>query len=229
MVSLKKKAKKIAINIGEATATDLLKELILRVFRRKREPETEEVEVPCGVVDRFKFFLSEFGELFQRGYSYNIYSIINDVCSPFKESSEIKRERKQLYEKYLWVEDKFYHAKKSLGNFEKYGKKELFVEATEHLYDALERYVEFAKPLNELVLAHKPNTLKGALQKIDRYYTPLRQYFNYLMCEYYRLAVKSKGYIPFKTHEKFDMLLPDIPSKENLMTLLKAAKEKIIP
>lgn len=230
-INLKKKAKKIATNIAEATTTELLKELIIgRIFRQKRKSETKEVvEVPCDVVDRFKFFLNQFGELFQTGYSYNIYSIINSVCSPFKESSEIEKERKQLYEKYRWVEDKFYHSKKSLEHFEKYGKKELFAEATQHLYDALERYVQFAKPLNELLLAHKPNTLKNALASIDRYYVPMRQYFNYLMCEYYRFTILSEGYVYFNRNEKFDILLPDIPSKENLMTLLKAVKEETIP
>ena len=229
-INLKKKAKKIAINIAEATTTELLKELIInRIFRQKCKPETEKVEVPCGVVDRFKFFLNQFGELFQTGYSYGIYSIVNNVCSPFKESSEIERERKQLNEKFRWVEDKFYHAKKSLENFEKYGKKEFFMEASKHLYDALEKHVEFAKPLNELLLAHKPNTLKNALATIDRYYTPMRQYFNYLICEYYRFAITSNEYISFNTHQQFDMLLPDIPSKENLITLLKAVKEEAIP
>jgi len=96
-INLKKKAKKIATNIAEATTTELLKELIIgRIFRQKRKSETKEVvEVPCDVVDRFKFFLNQFGELFQTGYSYNIYSIINSVSSPFKESSEIEKERKQ--------------------------------------------------------------------------------------------------------------------------------------
>jgi len=97
------------------------------------------------------------------------------------------------------------------------------------LYVALEKYVEFAKPLNELLLAHKPNTLKNALVTIDRYYTPMKQYFNYLICEYYRFAITSNEYVSFNTHQQFDMLLPDIPSKENLMTLLKAVKEETIP
>lgn len=72
-INLKKKAKKIAINVAEATTTELLKELIInRIFRQKRKPETEKVGVPCSVVDRFKFFLNQFGELFQTGYSYGI-------------------------------------------------------------------------------------------------------------------------------------------------------------
>lgn len=89
--------------------------------------------------------------------------------------------------------------------------------------------IEFAKPLNELLLVHnKPETLKNALRTIDTYYTPMKERFNYLIGEYYRFSVTSQGLVSFNINEKFQMLLPDIPSKENLMTLLKATIEEKI-
>lgn len=228
VVTLKKKAKKIAINVCEATATQLLKELIIhRLLRQKpSETETEEVEVPCNVVDRFKFFLNEFDQLFKRTRSHNIISIINSACSQLG-SHEITKQIQQIEKEYKWVESKFHDAKESFENFEKYGEEEWFSKATEHLYDAVEYYAKCAKPLDELLLAYsKPQTLKTALKMIDRYYVPMRKWFNYLICEFYRLGRISKS-VHF-SHDKYDVLLPDIPSKENLMIVLKISKEEKI-
>lgn len=226
MVFMKKKAKKIGKEIAKTGIIESIKWGFRRLLRRK--PSEPEVEVSCQTVDRFKFFLNEFEELFHRTQSYNIISIIHSVCSPFANSSEINKEIRQLENEYKWVESKFRDAKDSLKNFEKYGEREWFTNATEHLYDALEYYVKCARPLDELLLAHsKPQTLKTALQTIDRYYVPMRERFNYLICELHRLSRMSE-HVHFNVGEKYDILLPDIPSKKNLVTLLKGAKEEIV-
>lgn len=227
-LDVKKKVKKIAINIFEATITELLKELIIhRLLRRKHSrADMEEAEVPCNIVDRFKFFLNEFDQIFQRTRSHNIVSIINSVCSQLG-SHEITKQIQQIEKEYKWVESEFHDAKESFENFEKYGEEEWFSKATKHLYDAVEYYSKCAKSLDELLLAYgKPQTLKTALKLIDTYYVPMRKWFNYLICEFYRLGQISKS-VHF-SHDKYDALLPDIPSKENLMILLKATKEETI-
>lgn len=222
---MKKTAKKISKEITKTGIIESIKWGFRRLLRRK--PSEPEVEVSCQTVDRFKFFLNQFEELFHRTRSQNIISIIHSVCAPFGNSSEINKEIRQLENEYKWVESKFSDAKDSLKNFEKYGEREWFTNATDHLYDALEYYVKCAKLLDDLLLAHKPQTLKIALKSIDRYYVPMREHFNYLICELHRLSRISE-HVHFNVNGKYDMLLPDIPSKENLVTLLKSVKEEIV-
>jgi len=231
-INLKKKAKKIIINIAEATATELLKELILhRIFRRKRGPEKEEVEVPCGIVDRFKsYFLKEFEPFFSRVNSQNLMSIIHQVCSPIGQQSEITNQLNQLERDYGWVDREYSDVMLAFRDYEEYGHKEFFERTTERLLKALKRYVDFAKPLNELLLAfNNPETLKHALKTIDTIYLPAQKHFNKLIYDYYRFAIRNKEYVHTKRqYEAMLMYLPEIPSKENLATLTKITQKETI-
>jgi len=222
---MEKKGKKIGIGLVTSGIVESIKYGFRRLLRRK-QPEPQE-KVPCLVVEKFTYLIEEFGEFISQDYSHNIMSIINSVSSPFGGSTEIKKELSHLQEKYrLAVEKEYANAKEALGYFhEKDEEKEWFDKAVKHLYETLRYYVGFAKPLNELLLAHNPETRKKALETIDNYYTPMKEYFNYLMCEYIQLAVRSKD-VYYISHQKLDMLLPNIPSKENLVTLSKITQEK---
>lgn len=224
---MEKKAKKIGKGLVTSGVIESIKYGFRRFLRRK-QPQPKE-KVPCLVVEKFAYLFKEFGDFTNQGYSHNIMSIINSVCSPFGNSTEIKRELNHLQEKYrLTVEKEYANAKEALEYFyEKDEEKEWFDKAVKHLYEMLRHYVGFAKPLNELLLAHKPETLKKALYTIDEYYTPMKEYFNYLMCEYNQLAVRSKG-VFYIASQKLDMLLPNIPSQENIFTFQKIANKETL-
>lgn len=224
MVNMEKKAKKIGIGLVTSGIMESIKFGIRKLFRRNHPTE----KVPCLVVDKFLFLFQELGKFIYQGYSYNIMSIINSVCSPFGKSPEITKNLNHLREKYgLTVEKEYSNAKEALDYFKKNEEKEWFDKAVRHSYEMLQHYVEFTKPLNELILAHKPETLKKALEAIDRYYIPMKDYFNYLMCEYIQLAVRSK-YVYHISHQKLDLLLPDIPSKENLLILSRINQKETV-
>jgi hypothetical protein len=181
-------------------------------------------------VEKFTYLIKEFGEFTNRGYSYNIINIINTVSSPFAGSTEINNKLVQLQDRYrLTVEREYADAKEAFDYFfKKNEEKEWFDKASRHLHEMLCDYVGFAKPLNELLLVHKPETLKNALHTIDEFYTPTKEYFNYLMNEYIQLATRSKS-IYYNANRKLDMLLPDIPSKESLVTFQEITNKKTLP
>jgi len=215
--------KKFVISLGQATAIELLKELLHRILRTKT-PDMEAVEVPCRVVNRFSFSLNEFGKLVSKTYSYNIISILNDVCSGFG-SNEITERIQQIQKEYEWVETRFHESKDFLTNFKKYSEREWFDYSTKYLIEAIERYSKCARPLDDLLLAcGNPQTLKTALGKVSKYYVPMRETFNYLVNELYKLG-RMTDYISIG-QSKHDMLLPEIPSKENLMTLLGVTRKE---
>jgi hypothetical protein len=219
------KAKKIGKGLATSGIIESIKWGFRRLLRRKK-PQPQE-KIPCLVVEKFCYLLEEFGEFTSRSYSHNIMSVINTVCSPFGSSTEINKELSRLQERYeLTVEREYADAKEALECFfKKNEEKEWFDKASRHLHEMLCHYVGFAKPLNELLLIHKPETLKNALHTIDEYYTPMKEHFNYLMNEYIQLAARSKS-IYYVSHQKLDMLLPDIPSKESLATFQEITNKK---
>lgn len=222
-----KKVKKKAIRIAEATAIELLKELVRRLLRRKLSPAID--EVPCNVVDRFEsFFVKEFGEFFSRGYGHNIVNIMNEVCSHLGKESEITKYLEEANKEHEWIDREFSDVRLALQDYEKYGDKELFERANRHLLHAVRRYVKLAKPLNEILLIHgKSETLKAALKTIETHYAPVKEHFNRLIYDYYRFALRNKEYLITKgQYETMMMYLPDIPSKENQLTFMKITKEE---
>ena len=229
-INLKKKAKKIVVKLIEATLIEIFKELFRRLSRRK--PPEEVGDVPRGTFERFEsFFLKEFGQFLHRGYGHNIVNIINQMSSHFGQSSEVRKRLDEVNKDYEWVDREFSDVKLALRDYGKYGDKELFERATKHLLRTIERYVKFAKILNELLLTHgKSETLKASLQTIETLYNPAKEHFNRLIYDYYRFALRNTCYVSTKEqYQTMLMYLPDIPSKENLMTLLKAVKEETIP
>lgn len=226
---MEKKVKKIALRLVEATAIELLKELIRRFLRRK--PSEVTGEVPCGIMDRFEsYYLKEFEPFFSRANSQNLMSIIHQVCSPIGQQSEIKNRLNQLERDYEWVDREYSGAMLAFRDYKEYGHKEFFERTTERFLKALKRYVDFAKPLNELLLVfNKRETLKHALKTIDTVYVPAQKHFNELIYDYYRFAIRSKEYMNTRRqYETMQMYLPEIPSKENETALLKLMKEEKI-
>lgn len=224
---MEKKAKKIALRLAEATAIELIKELIRRLLRRK--PSEVTGEVPCGIVDRFEsYYLKEFEPFFSLGNSQNLMGIIRQVCSPISKQSEIQKRLNQLETDYKWIDREYLDAMLAFRDYEKYGHEEFFGRATRQLLEALKKYVHLAKHLDELLLAfNKPETLKHALRTIDTVYVPAKKHFNKLIYDYYRFAIRSEEYVYKKRqYETMLMYLPEIPSKENLVTLSKITQEE---
>lgn len=226
---MKKKAKKVVLRLVEATAIELLKELIRRLLKRK--PSEVTGEVPCGIVDRFEsYYLKEFEPFFSRGNSQNLMSIIHQVCSPINKESEVSKRLTQLEKDYEWVDREYLDTMLAFGDYKEYGYKKFFERATRRLFKALKEYVDFAKPLNELLLAFtKRETLKHALKTIDDMYVPAQRHFNKLIYDYYRFAIRNSEYMYAKRqYETMRMYLPEIPSKDNETALSKLTKEERI-
>lgn len=230
---MKKKAKKIAVKLIEATLIEIFKELLRRLLRRKSSPEEiGHGDVPCGTFDRFEsFFVKEFEQFFNRSYGHNIVNIINQVYSHLgKESPEITRRLKEIDKDYEWVDREFSDVNLALRDYEKHGDTEFFERTTRSFLKTIKRYIKFAKILNEVLLMHgKSETLKASLQTIEKAYNPAKEHFNRLIYDYYRFALRNKEYVSTtKQYETMLMYLPDIPSKENQLTLTKVAKEETI-
>jgi hypothetical protein len=226
---MKKKSKKIVKKVAKETARWGVRELIKRKLLRQREV----IAVPCDVINRFKFFLAEYEHLFMKGYSYNILCIIHSVAAPLKSSYQISEKLKHFDEKYRWVEEGLHQAKSALKNFEKYGEREWFLKATEHLYEVIKKYVGFAEYLDDLLLmCNKPQTLNNALTTLDNLYTPLREYYNHLTQDYLQFAKKNSSYVygipSGDCGHKFmnDLSFPEVPSKICMLKLLERYEHK---